>query len=126
MALPKSDAQRIAKYLAKTVPTTVGLKIAGQLADMKTGFANAIGGSSGLVDMLMLVQTELATLTAIPPISYGQYYAFAEECWKLLRTTSQPAADTAAQIIHDKWEARGATSAALIQIATNVFNITVT
>jgi len=123
MALPKSDARRIAKYIAKTVPSTVGLKIAGQLADMKTGFAAA---TDNLVDMMVLVQTELATLTAIPTISYGQYYAYAEELWKLLRTTSQPAADVAAQILHDKWEARGATSAALIQIADNVFNITVT
>lgn len=123
MALPKSDARRIAKYIAKTVPSTVGLKIAGQLADMKTGFAAV---TADLVDMMVLVQTELATLTAIPTISYGQYYAYAEELWKLLRTTSQPAADVAAQIIHDKWEARGATSAALIQIASNVFNITVT
>jgi len=123
MALPKSDARRIAKYIAKTVPSTVGLKIAGQLADMKTGFAAV---TDNLVDMMVLVQTELATLTAIPTISYGQYYAYAEELWKLLRTTSQPAADVAAQILHDKWEARGATSAALIQIADNVFNITVT
>jgi len=123
MALPRGDAQRIAKYIAKTTPTTVGLKIAGVLAQMKTGFSAA---TTDLVDMQLLVKAELAQIPAIPPIAYGSYYAYANELWKLQRTTSQPALDAAAQIVHDKWEDRGLATASMITIAFNVFAITVT
>jgi len=125
----RSDVKRIAKYLDKTVPTTVSLKVAAMLESMKSGFGPA---TENLVDMLLLVQTELAGITVgtppapIPTIYHGQYMAYAEELWKLLRTTSQPAVDGLAQPIKAKWESRGLESTALVTIAANVFNITVT
>jgi hypothetical protein len=123
-AVPSPSEKRIAKYIAKTAPTTVGLKIAAMLESMKSNFTPV---TEDLVDMMTLVQIELAANhPAVHTIDYGRYYAYAEELWKLLRTTSQPTADAEAQIIHDKWEARGLVTATLIAIASNVFNITVT
>ena len=127
--MKRSDAQRIAKYLAKTVPTTVSLKVAAMLESMKSGFSPV---TEDLVNMLLLVQTELAGITVgtppapIPTIYYGQYMAYAEELWKLLRTTSQPAVNGLAQAVKAKWASRGLESTALVTIAAHVFNITVT
>ena len=121
--MPKNDAQRVAKYNAKTAPTTVGLKIAARLTRMRSDFASAI---ASITDMQLLVRAELATDDSIFPLAYGGYYAYAAELWKLLQTTNQPAADAAAQVIADKWIARGLLCTMLEDIAQNVFNITIT
>lgn len=122
MALPRSDADRIADYNAKVVPTTVGLKIAARLSGMKTDysvFANLF------VAMQLLVRAELGTLNTIFPIQYGLYYAYASQLWKLQITTTQPAVDAMAQILHDQYVLRGGDTVMLVQIAINVFSITV-
>lgn len=126
MALPRTDAQRIAKYIAKVVPTTVGLKFAAMLANMKSGFAGKMSGVLGLVETQLLVNGELAQLPTILPLTFGMYHAYGNELWKLRNTIGQPSLDAAAQVIKTKWTTRGADGPSLITIAFNVFNITVT
>ena len=122
MALPRTDADRIADYDAKVTPTTVGLKIASRLTDMKVDYATF---ANAFVAMQLLVRTELGTDATIFPITYGLYYAYASQLWKLGFTATQPAVDAVAQILHDHYVLRGATTAMLVQIAINVFSITV-
>jgi len=122
MALPRTDADRIADYNAKVVPTTVGLKIAARLTGMTTDFATF---ANDFVAMQLLVRAELGTLATIFPIQYGLYYAYASQCWKLQTTTTQPAIDAMAQILHDHYVLRGGDTVMLVQLAINVFNITV-
>ena len=121
--MKSNDSQRVAKYNAKTAPTTVGLKIAARLTRMRSDFASAI---TSITDMQLLVRAELATDDSIFPLAYGGYYAYANELWKLLQTTNQPAADAGAQVIADKWIARGLVCTMLESIAANVFSITIT
>lgn len=118
----RTDAQRIAAYDAKVTPTTVGLKIAARLGGMTTDFAVF---ANDFVAMQLLVRTELGTLATIFPIQYGIYYAYASQLWKLLTTTTQPTVDAVAQILHDDWVLKGGDTVMLVQIATNVFAITV-
>ena len=122
MPLPRDDTDRIADYDAKVVPTTVGLKIAARLTGMKSDYAVF---ANSFVAMQLLVRAELGTLATIFPINYGMYYAYASILWKLSTTTTQPAVDAVAQIIHDDWVLKGADTVMLVQIAINVFSITV-
>lgn len=122
MGMPRTDAQRVAKYNAKTAPTTTGLKIAGRLTRMKSDFATAV---QALADMQLLVRAELSTDPTIFPLQYGGYYAYSAELWKLQITTLQPAVDAVAQTIADKWISRGLDCGMLLLIAANVFNITI-
>lgn len=123
MALPRDDADRIAKYDAKVAPTTVGLKIAARLAVMKSDFATF---ATAFVAMQLLVRGELGAVNTIFPIDYGAYYAYASELWKLGNTSTQPAIDAMAQIVHDKWvTGRGIDGPTCVSIAINVFSITV-
>ena len=122
MSLPRDDTDRINDYDAKVVPTTVGLKIAARLTGMKSDYAVF---ANSFVAMQLLVRAELGTLATIFPINYGMYYAYASILWKLSTTTTQPAVDAVAQIIHDDWVLKGADTVMLVQIAINVFSITV-
>lgn len=122
MPLPRDDTDRINDYDAKVVPTTVGLKIAARLTGMKSDYAVF---ANSFVAMQLLVRAELGTLATIFPINYGMYYAYASILWKLSTTTTQPAVDAVAQIIHDDWVLKGADTVMLVQIAINVFSITV-
>lgn len=123
MALPRSDSQRVAKYNAKIDPTTVGLKVAARLTVMKSDYATY---AQEITDMQLLVRAELLQDATIFPISYGGYYAYANELWKLTKTTGQPALDAAAQVVATKWTTRGLTCTMLTAIAANVFSITIT
>lgn len=122
MALPRSDADRIAAYDAKVTPTTVGLKIAARLTGMKSDFA---AFAADFVPKQLLVNAELGKVNTIFPLSYGGYQAYASELWKLSKTTTQPAVDAMAQLIKDKWTFWGLDMPTMIAIATTVFNITV-
>lgn len=122
MALPRDDVDRVDKYNAKVVPTTVGLKIAARLTGMKSDFATF---ATAFTAMQLLVRAELGTDATIFPIQYGIYYAFSAQLWKAQITTTQPALDAIAQITYDHWVARGLQAAMGIQIAINVFSITV-
>jgi hypothetical protein len=123
MALPRSDAQRKAKYDAKSAATTVGLKIAARLDGMYSSFEAFI---NDFVPIQEAVRAELATDATVFPIWYGGYYAYAAELWKLQKTTTGPQVDASAQIVKTKWTTRGLTGTMLISIAANVFGITVT
>lgn len=118
----RTDAERVAKYDAKTAATTVGLKIASRLSGMQSDFAVF---ANDFVAKQLLVNAELASDATIFPISYGGYQAYASVLWKLTKTTTQPAVDAMAQINKDYWVAHGLQAAMCIQIAINVFSITV-
>lgn len=119
----KSDAQRIASYLAKTVPSTVGLKVASMLSGMKTGFA---GAAHSLVPVEIAIQAVLND-TDIPTIEYPFYLNFGRELWSEQgKGIDGPTLASVAQSLHDKYEAYGLATATLVDIADQVFHITVT
>jgi hypothetical protein len=118
-----TDAQRIASYLAKTVPATMSLKVASVLGGMKTGFSSA---TQSLATMEATVQGHLNDAD-VPTIDYPFYYNFAREIWAKLRLgIDGPTIASVAQSLHDKYESYGLDSANLVMIADAVFNITVT
>jgi hypothetical protein len=119
----KTEAQQQDAYSAKTAPTTVGLKIASRLGGMKTGFAASI---NLLVPKMQAIQGILNGLT-VATIDYPFYLNFGRELWALInRGIDGDTLEAQAQMLHDKYEAYGLTSANLIQIADSVFNLTVT
>jgi hypothetical protein len=119
----KTDAQRIAAYLAKTVPGTISLKVAAVLEGMKTGFTSA---TESLVPMETQVQGLLNDANE-PTIQYPFYLNFAREIWAKIRLgIDGPSLASLAQSLHDKYEAYGLATAVLIDIADQVFGITVT
>lgn len=122
MGLPRTDADRIADYNAKVVPTTVALKIASRLTGMKSDFAVF---ANDFVAMQLLVNAAVATDATIFPIEYGFYQAYASQLWKLSKTTANPALDAIAQIVATKWQTDGLNVAMTIKIALDVFTITV-
>jgi hypothetical protein len=117
----RTDAQRQAKYLAKTTPSTVGLKIAARLPGMKPSFA---AFCNSFVPMQVSVAGQL-DIEGVPRLFRGRYQAFAAELWRAKRDLGDPVLTDEAQIIHDKWEARGNTSSVMVAIALNVFNLIV-
>jgi hypothetical protein len=119
----KTDAQRIASYLAKTVPATMSLKVASVLSGMKTGFSSAV---QSLATMEALVQGLLNDAN-VPTIDYPYYYNFAREIWAKMREgIDGPSLASVAQSLHDKYESYGYATATLAAIADEIFNITVT
>lgn len=119
----RSTADRAAAYDAKVVPATVGLKVAAQLAGMKTGFA-------AFLDSLVPKEQQIQGLlngNAIPTIQYPFYLNFGREMWGLRnRGIDGAALEAMAQSLHDKYVLYGLATARLVEIADSVFNITVT
>jgi len=119
----RTETDRIGQYDAKTAAPTVGLKVAAQLAGMKTNFA---AGITAIVPILQQVQGIL-NAAAIPTIRYPFYYAYAREIWAAEnRGINGDTLTLMAQSLHDKWEANGLATATLVTIADSVFTITVT
>lgn len=119
----RTDAERLAAYGSKTTPATVGLKVAAQLAGMKTGFAAAI---NSLVPIEMQIQG-LLNANPVPTIQYPFYLNFGREIWGMRNRGIDGAALSAmAQSLHDKYELYGLDTARLVEIADTVFNITAT
>jgi hypothetical protein len=119
----KTDAQRNDAYVAKTVPATVGLKVAAVLSGMKTNFATAI---DDLVPIEMSIQTVLNGAD-VPTIQYPFYLCFGRQIWKRrYQGIDGDSLNSVAQSLHDKWEAAGLATAVLVEIADTVFGITVT
>lgn len=118
----KSDAERIASYLAKTVPATVSLKVAAVLAGMNTGFDSA-------VNSLVPVETQIQALlndADVPTIQYPFYLNFGRELWaKIRKGIDGPTLAAVGQSLHDKYVGYGMETAILVDIADQVFNITV-
>lgn len=117
----RTDAQRIAKYVAKYVPTTVGLKLAEMLTGMGAGytaFANEIQPIESQI-------TDVCTQDNVPAHKWGQYLAFGRELWKRSKLGGDPALTTDAQIIYAKWKAYGAVDTVMQHVALIVFGIVV-
>lgn len=119
----KTDAERIASYLAKTVPATLSLKIASVLGGMQSGFAASM---NDLVPMETAVQG-VCNDAAVPTIKYPFYLDFGREIWsKKVRGIDGPGLIAVAQSLHDKYVTYGLSTAVLVDIADQVFTITVT
>jgi hypothetical protein len=119
--MTRTDAQRIGAYIAKTTPTTVGLKVAAQLTGMKSGYA-AVANDLQPVESQI---TAICTADNVPSAKWGQYLSFGRELWRRSKLGGAPALTTDAQIVFDKWVGYGAVDSVLIHIALDVFGITV-
>jgi hypothetical protein len=123
------DAERIAAYLAKTVPSTVSLKVASQLATMKTGFSAGIGGVDGLVATEVAIQTILndQPTPAVPTIQYPYYMNFGREIWARKHAGIDGAAlKDNAEVYRIKYIAYGLVEAILDEIGLTCFGLTFT
>lgn len=120
--MTRTDALRIAKYVAKVTPTTIGLKVAAMLTGMKSTYAAV---ANDLQPIESQVQAVLDTNT-VASVFRGGYYAYARELWKRKKLGGNPALDNDAQTIKTKWVSQGLTSGVCIAIASTVFGITVT
>jgi len=119
----KSDTIRIETYDAKTVPTTVSLKVASMLAPMKSLFATRC---ASFVAKELLVQGNLIQSGAIPTIQYPFYLNFGREIWGLsTRGISGNALILMATSLHAKYVAFGLDTAMLKLIADDVFSVTI-
>lgn len=118
----KDDAARIAAYLAKTVPATVSLKIAAALGTMKTSFGTSI-------TPLVLIEQQIQGIcnaAGLPTIQYPFYLNFGREIFSKLRAgIDGPSLADVAQSLHNKYESYGLASATLVDIADQVFTLTV-
>jgi hypothetical protein len=126
----RDDALRIAAYISKTTPTTVGLKVAAQLAGMKTGFSGSMTGPDGIVATEMKVQGILnawSTPTPIPTIDYPFYMNFARQVFARRRKGVDGTGLTAiAQAYKDYWTDLGYLDTLLVKIALDCFTLTLT
>lgn len=122
----RSTIDRSDAYAAKTTSTaavsTIGLIVASRLPTMKSDFATACQAQCLMQEQVL----GILDADAIPRLKRGRYFAFANELQRLVGMADGPAATAEAQIIHDKWEARGALSATLVTIALDCFNLVVT
>jgi hypothetical protein len=119
----RTEAQRHAAYLLKTVPATVSLKVAAVLGGMKTGFSAAIN------DLVPIEQATQGVLNDadVPTVQYPFYLNFAREIWaRKFRGIDGPTLISSAQSLHDKYVSYGLATAVLVDIADQVFTITVT
>lgn len=117
----KDDATRIAQYNAKTVATTVGLKVASMLPTMKTGFADQC---ASFVAKEIAIQGVLnAVVGGIPTIQYPFYLNFGREIWKRERAgITGPSALMHSISLEDKYEGYGLAAITLKKIALDVFS----
>ena len=119
----KTDAQRIASYLAKTVPATMSLKVAAVLSQMKSGYTAAANSLTGKEIAIQSILND----EDVPTIQYPFYLNFGRELWGL--TTRGIDGDSLAgmaQSLHDKYEGYGLATAKLVKIALDAFGIVVT
>jgi hypothetical protein len=118
----RNDAQRIAKYLAKTVPATISLKVAAVLEGMRTNFGDAI---TDLVDIETQIQA-ICNTEGVVTIKYPFYLNFGREIWRRVHEgIDGPSLVDAAQSLHDKYVTYGLDTAVLVDITDQVFHITV-
>jgi len=117
----RTDADRTEKYVAKYVPTTVGLKVASRLATMKTAFA---AGIASFVAYDLQVQGILND-DGVAGISRAGYYNFARElAGKEYRGSAGVALKTEAATLLTKYKAYGFDDGILKSVAL-LFGITI-
>jgi hypothetical protein len=119
----KDDAHRIDTYNAKTVATTVGLKVASMLGSMKTSFADQC---ASFVAKEIAIQGVLNADGTIPTIQYPFYLSFGREIWGMNQRGISGTIATAMSIsLCTKWTSYGLAKVMLQEIADTVFNITI-
>jgi hypothetical protein len=117
----KDDVTRIAQYNAKTVATTVGLKVASMLPTMKVSFAAMC---NSFVAKEIAIQGQLNTYGDVPTIQYPFYINYGREIWGLnQRGIVGPTAVFMAISLTTKYTSYGLNSAHLKDLAVDVFNI---
>lgn len=117
----RTDAQREAKYDAKTVAATVGLKFAAQIPTMPANYAAFANDFSA---MQILTNAVLAA-EGVRPIEAGGYQAFAAKLWKAQKSTADPTLTNIATGYGKEFKSRGLTGATLMRIALDVFTLTI-
>lgn len=118
----RTDADRLEKYTAKYVPTTVGLKIASRLATMKTGFAAAIPFFTAFDLQVQGILND----DGVMGVSRALYYNFVREvAGKQYRGSEGVGLKADALIIFAKWVTFGADSGILKTCALQCFGIVV-
>ena len=119
----KSDAQRIAKYLAKTLPANVALVVTAQLPTMKSGFSAQV---TTLAEKETLIQNAL-NAAGVPTIQYPFYLNFGREMWSLSRRgISGSSYVIMVQSLFDKYLAYGLAQGNLMALAADIFSVQVT
>jgi hypothetical protein len=118
----RTSGQRIDAHAANYATTTVGLKVAAQLASMKTGFAGATGP---LAQVEFKIQAILNS-AGVATIQYPFYLCFGREMRGLIaRGISGPALLVRATDLHAKYVSYGMATAELKSIALDIFNCTI-
>ena len=118
----KSSEHKTTAYNLKTDPTTVGLKVAAQLATMKTNYAAKM---NSLVTSQLLASDAMDNM--VPPIigpSRGKHYAFVNRLWAIVQKYDGSARTAMAQAEFLRWST-ACTPADLTALALQVFNIVV-
>lgn len=119
----KDDAQRVAAYTAKTVATTVGLKVASQLSLMKSGFASA---AASFYAKEVIIQTTLNGEGDVPTIQYPFYLNFGREMWGLSQRGITGAALVAmGTSLKTKYTSYGLDATNLSKVALDAFSIVI-
>ena len=116
----RSDAERIAAYTSKTLPSTVALIVTAQLPGMKSGFAPK---ASALAAKETAIQAHLNGIS-FPTIQYPFYINFGRELWALtVRGISGSTLITMATSLLQKYIRYGLSSDELIAIASEIFQL---
>lgn len=118
----RSTSVRSDKYQAKYDAPTVGLKMAAQLSTMKAEHQTA-------VESLYLIEVAIQTIlnaVGCAPTQRPFYYNFGREIWKRqYGGMDGPALKEFALVMHSKYVSYGLGNLILIQIAFDVFGITI-
>lgn len=118
----RSTSVRSDKYRAKYDAPTVGLKFGAQLSTMKAEYQTA-------VESLYLVEVAIQTIlnaVGCAPTQRPFYYNFGREIWKRqYGGMNGPALKEFAMVMHTKYVSYGLGNLILIQIAFDVFSITI-
>ena len=116
----QSSTHKTVQYDLKTAPTTVGLKVAAQLATMKANYAAKM---NSLVTAQLLTSGVLDAIPIIGPLR-GKHYAFSNRLWKIKQQYDGAAATAMAQAEFLRWKTV-CTPADLTNIALTVHNLVV-
>lgn len=119
----KTDAQRVAMYNAKTVATTVSLKVASELATMKVNHASRI---IDFVNDDIAIQSILNADGTVPLYAFSVYYNFGRE----IRAAKNRGVDSAALLANSvslktKYTSYGCTALLLSVIGLDVYSIVI-
>lgn len=119
----RDDAQRTAKYNAKSVATTVSLKVAALMPSMKTSFASKI---PDFIATDIAIQSILNADGTIPLYQYSLYYNFGRELLAKQNRGVEAAALVAdGTSLKTKYTSYGCVGATLSTIALDVFSIVI-